>query len=279
VEQSGVMSHKILPAAQALTVLAVSGATTFGLHLLGNLPWLSVDWSNPARWFTATPPAEALLAMTRLLGLACGWWIVISTVCYLAAGLSPTAGRVRLAAPITPPFIRSLVAKMLVGTVVLSTAANAAPTMASTVRSQFPQRVDSYPVPMAGPPSPPAPVDSQTMQTHPLSLPLPWLDGAPTHLPMQKTSASPVGATVVHPILSRTSLGKPGDYHLVAAGDHLWAIARETLARTISHPPNTRQITSYWVDLIEANRERIHSNDPNLLYPGESILLPQVRKT
>lgn len=270
------MNHKILPAAQVLAVLAISGATTFGLHLLGDLPWLEIDWSDPAGWLTATPPTEALMAMARLLGMGCGWWIMISTLCYLTAGMARTAGGVRLAAPITPPFVRSLAARVLVGAVAVSTLGNAAPIMASTDRPPSPGLPDSHPVPMAMAPSPPATANPPTAPPHPFSFPLPWLDRAQTHLPWEEPSASRAGGKVVHPILFPDTRLGPDNSHRVAAGDHLWSIARQTLARALDHPPTTRQITSYWVDLIEANRERIHSGDPNLLYPGEMIILPEV---
>ena len=46
----------------------------------------------------------------------------------------------------------------------------------------------------------------------------------------------------------------------------------------MSHPPTPQRIASYWMYLIETNREAIRSQDPNLVYPDEIILLPEIRE-
>ncbi len=35
-------------------------------------------------------------------------------------------------------------------------------------------------------------------------------------------------------------------------------------------------MANYWVVVIEANRSRVRSGDPDLIYPGEVIVLPPV---
>ena len=82
---------------------------------------------------------------------------------------------------------------------------------------------------------------------------------------------------MTHPLLSEGLPITPGDHYRIVAGDHLWSVARRALAQAMDRPPTTGQITSYWVDLIEANRKTIRSADPNLIYPGERVLLPQIR--
>ena len=269
------MNHNNLPAARVLAVLAVSGLTTLTLHQLGRVPWLSIDWAHPLRWLNETPPSEALLSIARLLGLGCGWWILLSTFCYITAGLCRMAAGVRLMTPITPPFVRSLAARAMVGAVAVSTLGNAVAAAASPDRTQAPSPSDPYPVPMVVQDSPPAAPVPKTGKPTRLPVPLPWLPPTGTPVTPSETAEKPAGPITDRPALSPTSL-KPGKEYRVAPGDHLWDIARRTLAREMDRPPSTRQITSYWVELIEANRESIRSHDPNLIYPGERILLPEL---
>jgi hypothetical protein len=63
-----------------------------------------------------------------------------------------------------------------------------------------------------------------------------------------------------------------------ARGDSLWTIARDHLAAVGkgSGEPSNRQVAAYWVKVKEANRHRLASGDPDLIEPGEIIVLPPV---
>ena len=63
----------------------------------------------------------------------------------------------------------------------------------------------------------------------------------------------------------------------VVAGDNLWTIARDRLAKSRSGgsgKPTNREVANYWLQVIDANRYRLRSGDPDLIYPGETIVLP-----
>jgi uncharacterized membrane protein YgcG len=65
--------------------------------------------------------------------------------------------------------------------------------------------------------------------------------------------------------------------HEVVAGDNLWVIARDHLAGARSGGsggPTTREVAQYWAKVVEANRDRLRSGDPDLIYPKERIILP-----
>jgi nucleoid-associated protein YgaU len=66
--------------------------------------------------------------------------------------------------------------------------------------------------------------------------------------------------------------------HVVVAGENLWTIARDHLARARSgaDEPTTREVAAYWLRVVEANRNRLRSGDPDLIYPGERTVLPPV---
>jgi nucleoid-associated protein YgaU len=65
----------------------------------------------------------------------------------------------------------------------------------------------------------------------------------------------------------------------VVRGDNLWTIARDHLAEARGRPAadlSDREIAAYWVTVVERNRARLRSRDPDLIYPGEVVELPPV---
>lgn len=59
--------------------------------------------------------------------------------------------------------------------------------------------------------------------------------------------------------------------HQVMRGDNLWNIAAGRLA---AHPDHSLTVREYWLLVIDANRDRLRSGDPDLIFPGETIVLP-----
>ena len=106
------MINKLSPAAGLFGLLEFSSAITLALHRMGDAPWLSVDWSNLRQWLDTTAPVEALWSAVRVVGLGCGWWMILSTCLYLTARLSRQASALRLATPFTLPFVRRLGARV-----------------------------------------------------------------------------------------------------------------------------------------------------------------------
>lgn len=80
--------------------------------------------------------------------------------------------------------------------------------------------------------------------------------GDPGFLPIEVATGSPTGTVVVEP------------------GDHLWKISARHLEAIGGSTPTAEQVTPYWREVIEANRDRLRSGDPDLIYPGEVVVLP-----
>lgn len=78
-----------------------------------------------------------------------------------------------------------------------------------------------------------------------------------TRLPMD--SPAPVEASVPEQVV-------------VVRGDHLWKISERHLDATA---PGSR-VSPYWLEVIEVNRPNLRSGDPDLIFPGEVIVLPEV---
>ncbi len=67
----------------------------------------------------------------------------------------------------------------------------------------------------------------------------------------------------------------PRRSHLVRAGDNLWRIARGELVARGKTQPDDATIARYWQHVIAANRTTLRSGNPNLIFPGELVALPE----
>jgi nucleoid-associated protein YgaU len=91
--------------------------------------------------------------------------------------------------------------------------------------------------------------------------------------PGERTVLPPVAAAPAQPAPETRVQAS----HVVVAGENLWTIARDHLAKARggADEPTTREVAAYWLRVVEANRSRLRSGDPDLIYPGERIVLPQ----
>ena len=98
-------------------------------------------------------------------------------------------------------------------------------------------------------------------------------------------AAPAVAADELPPALAH--LAHSGDSHVVQPGesggtyrvqpdDNLWDIAENRLAAAVPDPTQA-EVAAYWLQVIAANRETLQSGDPDLIYPGETVLLPPPR--
>ena len=60
---------------------------------------------------------------------------------------------------------------------------------------------------------------------------------------------------------------------LLTEGDHLWALAERRVSAVLGRPAADHEIAPYWRDVISSNPE-LRSGDPDIIYPGEVIVLP-----
>lgn len=69
--------------------------------------------------------------------------------------------------------------------------------------------------------------------------------------------------------------------HVVRAGEDLWAIAARHLAAETGQSLgelDDAQVGDYWRRVIHANRATLRTGDPDLLLPGEIVVLPPPRR-
>ncbi len=87
---------------------------------------------------------------------------------------------------------------------------------------------------------------------------------------LQQPAADPTRPATPHAPGAQTNLGAT---HLVMAGESLWSIARDELHRRGESTSNPA-IARYWGGLIRLNRNQLRSGNPNLIFVGETVVLP-----
>ncbi len=234
-----------------LLALAVEAAAVVGLGALGARREFAVPFAHVDDWLRVTPPADALAAVLRWVALLGAGWLCLGTVLYVFAAATRLPGAVRAVRWAALPQVRRAVDTAFAVTVVAgaafapaaASAADAPPTTA--VRDGRSGGLASLPA-APGPEPTPAPPQPAPAEARPAPLPEP-----------------PRAATVV----------------VIAPGDNLWEVAARQLATTTGRSRadvGDAEIAPAWVALCDRNRATLASGDPNLVYPGEVVVLPPV---
>ena len=99
-------------------------------------------------------------------------------------------------------------------------------------------------------------------------------------VPAESTPPSPMPGPSTVPTRSAPRRSPPRPvrahprHHRVQPGDNLWAIARAELANHNGREPDDRDTMPYWLRVVAVNRATLRSGDPNLIFPGEIVELP-----
>jgi nucleoid-associated protein YgaU len=236
---SAVAAITTLVGAEALAVVA--------LVRLGRVPGFTPPTHDVGAW-VRTAPTEVLVAVTgRFVALTLATWILVSTLLSLARRLLPLIHAVSALDLATPRQVRRLLDRMVViGLGASLTIGSVRPAGATTPSSRVGgarPAIASVDQPVVRAPiAPIAPSRS-----------VPARSQAPPARAAPRSHASPSSSTNV----------------VVAAGDNLWLIAGRAVG---SDRPSA--IAPYWRALIAANLASLRSGNPNLIFPGERIVLP-----
>ena len=237
-------------------LVAAEGAAVILLHRLGSLPGLAVGWGDPARWLAVTASEDVLLAVCRLAALACAVWLLGGTLLYTLAKALRIPAAVRAVEWAAVPAVRRIadraVAVALATSSVMGAGAGGA---------------------WADGPAPPPPAvasfaaTTSTVGYRPVPAGVPDLGGLLLEREPQGMP-TPVAAAPLPP---------PPDQHVVVRGDDLWSVAQDRLAASLGVAPaqvGPAQVAGYWRALVQANAATLRSGDPDLLLPGEVLILP-----
>lgn len=249
-----------LRAACRLTLLlGAELASLAGLLRVGSSPWLRLPRHDVLGWLAAAPVEDAAAACIRLAAIATLAWLLAGTVLYTAVRVAHFGPAVRVLGRLTVPAVRRLVDRAVAVTVATSCAVGVgSPALAEPVvppppgvvaPSWFADR------PARGVPAPPRAAPARPPATRPPA-------GGPQPVAPPRRPATPP---------TTASSRRPGPVvHEVVAGDSLWRLA----ARRVGSR-DVEAVGAYWLRVVAANRDRIRSGDPDLIYPGERIVLPE----
>jgi len=228
-----------------------------GLHQLGSAPGLVVDWGDPTAWLRTSSPEVVVAAILRQAGLLLGYWVLVSTAAYAVARVGDHS--ILWVRFLTLPFTRRLVDRAIATSLAVSVLGSPlVPAAATEHPAVFEASGDGIPVPhvrVVGPPP-----------AGPASTPPPTVaDNTPSPKPL---------LDVAKPATQDETTIAPEATHVVMEGDNMWTIAADYLTSSVGSSVDSSRIAAYWRVVIEHNRSTLRSGDPNLIYPGELIILP-----
>jgi hypothetical protein len=272
----------LLVAGEAIAVVA--------LHRLGGVEGFAIPRHDLGRWLQQTPSEDVLLAGVRLAALVAAWWLLGSTLLYVAARIARLHGTAAALGWATLPAVRRWADRAAAVSIVAATALGvgrpaAADPPPTSRPATAPVVVDAdHRDPVSVPSHPPSSVrtghsvDPPPVPSVPSIDPVPAPEPPPTTAPLRTPTPQPPVVPLVPPA-PPAPLPTPtaGATHSVTPGEHLWSIAAERVATSTGRSPadlSPADIAPYWVRVVEINRPRLRSHNPNLVYPGEVVELP-----
>jgi hypothetical protein len=228
-------------------LVACEALALAGLHRLGSVDGFAIPRRDLTQWLRDTPSEDVLLAAIRLAALVAAWWLLATTLAYIAARLAHLHGAARAIGWATCPAVRRWVDRAAAVSIMTASALGAARPAA------------------AGPPPTTSPVppvvidlDHRDRSGDARLPPVSVRTGQRVDAPPLPTTPPPPPPTAPPPAPA------PRGTHRISPGEHLWSIAATYAA----------DVAPYWRRLVALNRPHLRSGDPNLVYPGETIELP-----
>jgi hypothetical protein len=283
--------RRTTPVRQLATLLAFEAGAVGWLVTLDQRAPVHVPWLALRTWIDTTPGVDVAVGLLRPAALVIAIGLLASTAAYVLARASRVAALVAVTGRVTLPAVRRLadrtVATGLATAAVVGAPATAAvaappaPVLAVTAEGHLLPpgiRVPASTAPIR--PAPPIPVPDRTPRPPDQVGPEPPAT-PPTPTP-RVTPRPPETPTVEADATTPTATGGRRREHVVVSGDHLWALAAARLADhrgTDVEMLAGHEVAGYWARVVDANRNRVASGDPDVIHPGETVLLPDPADT
>ena len=275
------------PKARRVLALLVAGEAiaVVALHRLGGVDGFGIPRHDFVRWWQQTPSEEVLLAAVRLAALVAAWWLLGSTLLYVSARVTRLHRTAAALGWATLPAVRRWADRAAAVSIVAATALGvgrpaAADPSPATSSATAPVVIDAdHRDPVSVPLRPPSSVRTGHSADPPPLPSWPPVDLTPVPRPPATTAPLVPPAVPTAPPALATPPPSPtaGATHTVARGEHLWSIAARQVATATGKPPADvapADIAPYWRRVVEVNRPRLRSGDPDLVFPGEVVELP-----
>ena len=283
----------------SVTLLTVGvGGSSYFLFRLRSETWLP----GPGEILSARPE-EAIYGAVWLLSVSATLWVAFTTVVSVSAYATRLPMAIRAVEWITLPPIRRLArrsAALLLAAASLSTApvagATELPPIPLTVGIDQPvgstspaiEVADETPSGIATPvplraaedtSDHPKETDSHKTPTD-TAVPVPLRVDQDTvdHSKGTDSRETPTRTAVPVPLQTgQDTVDRPAGTvsYTVRPGDDMWSITVAYLTRQQNGPPSVVRIIEVWQEVVDLNRNRISSGNPDLIFPGEKLLLPR----
>ena len=244
-------------AARVVCTVLVEGGVLLVLLALGRRPELAVPAGHVGQWLRDGDAATVVVALTRWAAVLGAGWLLGSTLLYVVASLTRVPAAVRAVRWSTLPAVRRAVDAACV--VSIATSVVLAPAAAGAARATDPPSVSLVRDGHAGGDLSGLPADTATTTTTTRSV-------APATAPVAPATT----AVPLEPVASPAEV-------VVVEGDNLWVLSARHLASTTGRAlldVPVGEVAPYWFRVCETNRARLVSGDPNLVLPGERVILP-----
>lgn len=220
-----------------------------------------LDRSQLQRWLDGRDAVTVAFAVVRLIGLVLAWYLLVVTVVGLVARVSRLPALVRVADLATIPAVR----RVLGAIAGVGLTASAASLMAASI---LPDQ---------------APAHAETVDGGGGRVVLERLpDGSDVILRRLPDGEDGTATMRVEEAAPSEQEAPPSGQEAPTAqewttqpGDHFWHIAEATLTDAWGRAPTDAEVTPFWTDVVEANREALDDPaNPDLIFPGQVFRVP-----
>lgn len=266
----------------ALVIIAET-FLVFVLHRSASL--FPIPWNDLSAWIRFTDLDQTVPALLRLGTLGLSYWLLVSSLAYTSAAAANVPRALRLLSPLTLPSIQRLSQRAVSVSLAASMFAPTLPMAASAQTTPPPDVVitqDGVLLP-PGIAIPGDVVDEQPVYT-PTPAPRPGgrdtdavSDRLTAYAQRHASAPQPTVSSSQHVITNVASTaGQSSSTHTVRRGENLWTIAEAHLAGVKGSSVSDAEIAPYWGRVIADNQDSLASHNPDIINPGEVIILPPV---
>lgn len=263
---------------RALTGLFVTMSVPLAAVVLLRAP----DAGPGPEWGAAMPLETAVVESARLAALGLAYLVLATTAAHLVAVAARWGRGSLMTGRLVLPIVRRLVDRAVAGSLAMSLLAG--PALAAPL-----PEVDEVGVakgtdlvaPRVAEGYAPGPYRlGRDQAAAPGSGEAPRSEDAPVPDPVGAAAPPDPGDTAATPVEGPPAPDGAGDSArgastvVVQPGDSLWSLSAHRLAQVLGRPPRDPELAPYWVATVESNTGRLRSGDPDLIHPGEQVVLP-----
>lgn len=245
-------------------LVAMTGGSGFFLLRIGGEAWIP----TPSE-ILDSPPDEAVIGCIWLATLSVVAWLLCSALLSVCAYTVRIPAAIRAVEWMTVRPVRRLARRL--AAVVLAVGSMSASYPAGAVHLP--------PVPMVVSSGQELTVDSHTDMITGVTTPMPTVGETGPSVARTGQSAGKVGVST--PPTLRTGDGKAASTggsieYVVQPGDSIWSVSFVHLHRSRTGPVPDPEVLRVWRQVVDLNRGRLRSGDPDLIFPGEILTLPDL---